>query len=378
MKHTEIGKVLSAALLMALIISLPTPVPAFADDIPAADDGVIYIEYGNLRELLMEGSQDLKDSTDTYYTNLENYQDMIAVLSEEQDNMKFRAEQYKDNDAARDSYNNYRQNASVLGSAISRLERQVASSTSTSGFLSTEKTIDSYEMSAQALMNSYNQMLASYNTQEKATEAAQELYNTAVLRLQSGSGTQAELEEAQNSLLAAKNQLESYRIQVQSLKESLLTMLGIDTNASVVIGTIPDPDIEAILSIDLSEDMEKAVGNNSQVQSARHTNAYTETERNTKERNETIAEGNVRTDLTDSYEQLMATYLQYQSACEAYTAAQMEYDALQRRRQAGLLTDSEYLNGEVSWLQAQATKQTATMNLSHAYDSYEWEVKGVG
>ncbi len=371
MRSGFIGNFFSV-MLAAAFLFCNTAVPVLADD------EVVYIGYDNLRELLMEGNQSLKDSTDTYYTNLQNYQDMIAVLSEEQDNMKFKQKQYEDREDAQESYNNYRQNAANLGSAISRLERQLTRATSTSGFLSTEKTIDSYEMSAQTLMNSYNQMLANYNTQVRTTEAAEAMAETAQLRYQSGAGTQAELDEAQASLLAAQNQLESYRIQVQSLKNSLLSMLGIDTDTPVIIGTIPDPDIDAILSIDLESDLEKAVGNNSQVQNARHTNAYTATQKDEKERNETIAEGTVRTDLTDSYEQLMATYLQYQAACESYTASQMDYDALLRKRQAGMLTDAEYLSGEASWLQAQAGMETARMNLSHAYDSYEWEVKGVG
>lgn len=363
------GKKLAAILTAACCLASLFVFPSFAED-----EEAVTIEYENLRELLLEGNQSLKDSTDTYFTNLENYQSLIAAMTDERDFMKLKAKQYEDDD---ETSSQYSQNAANLTNSISQLTKQLGRATSTSGFLSTDKTIDSYVMSAQTIMNSYNQMLLNYNAEVKTAAAAEATYHTAMLQYSSGAATEADLNNALNSMIQEQNQLESYRIQVESLKNSLLTMLGIDAGTEVVIGTIPDPDIEAIESIDLAADLEKAVGNNSSVQSARHTNAYTASDRSTKAHNEAVAEGTVRADLTDSYEQLMAELKEYEAACDAYTAAKISYESLQRKKSAGMLTEAEYLTGEAEWLQAVASRETAAMDLSQAYDSYQWEVKGV-
>ncbi len=361
-------KNLAAIVVVACCLTSLFVFPSFAEE------EAVTIEYENLRELLLAGNQSLKDSTDTYYTNIENYQNLIAAMTDERDFMKLKAKQYEDDD---ETSSQYSQNAANLTSSISQLTKQLGRATSTSGFLSTDKTIDSYVMSAQTVMNSYNQMLLNYNAEVKTAAAAEATYHTAMLQYSSGAATEADLNNALNSMIQEQNQLESYRIQVESLKNSLLTMLGIDTGTEVVIGTIPDPDIEAIESIDLATDLEKAVGNDSSVQSARHTNAYTASDRSTKAHNEAVAEGTVRADLTDSYEQLMASLKEYEAACDAYTAAQITYESLQRQKSAGMLTEAEYLTGEAEWLTAVANKETAAMDLSQAYDSYQWEVKGV-
>ena len=48
------------------------------------------------------------------------------------------------------------------------------------------------------------------------------------------------------------------------------------------------------------------------------------------------------------------------------------------KKQAGLLKQSEYLQGEAEYLAAEAAMETASMNLVQAYESYCWEVKGIG
>lgn len=45
-----------------------------------------------------------------------------------------------------------------------------------------------------------------------------------------------------------------------------------------MIGTVPEPDLADIDAIDFETDRQKAIGNNSSVQSARHANAGTTSE----------------------------------------------------------------------------------------------------
>ena len=175
-----------------------------------------------------------------------------------------------------------------------------------------------------------------------------------------------------------QNLLRSYEQQMASLRFSLLSMLGLEDNGQVTIGTIPEPDLAAIDAIDFQTDLQKAIGNSASVQSARHANAGTTAQIQEKFKTVAQAEGSAQADITASYEQLMAQKLTYQAAQEAYQGKLLEYQSLQRKRQAGMVGEADYLQGEADYLEALAAKETASMSLYQAYESYRWEVKGVG
>ncbi|MBS1459484.1 MAG: TolC family protein, partial [Clostridium sp.] len=76
--------------------------------------------------------------------------------------------------------------------------------------------------------------------------------------------------------------------------------------------------------------------------------------------------------------ELKARLLQYQAALESYTGAELVYKSQKRRQAAGMLSNTEYLQGEADYAKSKAAKETASMNLVQAYESYCWEVKGIG
>lgn len=55
----------------------------------------------------------------------------------------------------------------------------------------------------------------------------------------------------------------------------------------------------------------------------------------------------------------------------------MIYNSLQNKQSAGMLTNTEYLEGEASYLEKQAAWESASMALRQAYENYRWEVMGV-
>lgn len=346
------------------------------EDNSASQEGAVLVEYDNLRELLMEGCQDLKDRTEDYYTNIKNYKNLIATLTDERDYMKLMKTKYEDDDAAASAQ--YSSNAANLSNSLTRLERQLELATNQSGFLSTDKTIDSYTMSAQALMNSYNQMVLNVSAKEKSAEAAEVNYRTVIEKYAAGLATQAEVDSASNSLLMQHNQLASYQQQAEDLRFDLLSMLGLADKDPVIIGTLPEFDPGVIDAIDFESDCEKAIGNSSSVQNVRHGKASTAAEISLKSSNEAEAEGTVLAGITDSYQQLLALKAEYLAAEEAYAAAEADYQLLQLKKQAGMLNTADYLTGEASYLESSARMETAKMNLYQAYENYCWEVKGVG
>lgn len=359
-------RVLAAAMAFAMAFS----VPAYGEETAAAT-----VEYDNLRQLLVEGNLDLQQANDNYYTNKENYQKMMETLREEQEYMKFMAEHYEDEDE--EAAAQYKANASILGTTASQMSKRIEALNRKSSTLSVEKNIDSYVMSAQTQMNSYNQMALNVEAKRKAVEAAQSSYEAMVVKQQTGAATADDVLTALDALDQQKNLLSSYEQQAAALRFSLLSMLGLADQEGVTIGKIPEPDLAAIDAIDFESDKLTAVNNNRSVQSARHANAGTTAEIQQKFKTEAEAVGSAEADITDSYQQLLARRAEYQAALAAYESQLLTYQSLQRRQQAGMLSEADYLQGEAAYLEALAKKETASMTLTQTYQSYLWEVKGI-
>ena len=139
-----------------------------------------------------------------------------------------------------------------------------------------------------------------------------------------------------------------------------------------------EPDLAAIGAIDFESDKNKAIGNDSNVQNQRHSKAVSTAEMNQRFRQVDEAEGTAEASITAAYQELQARLLQYQAALESYTGAELVYQSQKRRQAAGMLSNTEYLQGEADYAKSKAAKETASMNLVQAYESYCWEVKGIG
>ena len=336
---------------------------------------VIHIEYSNLRELLKQGNLSLKESIEDYEDNVNAYQEIWDTLKREQDNMEDKAEDMDDEDSQTAGV--YASNAAMLKSSASRIYSQLDTMTSEKSTRSLEKSADTFTMTAQTLMNSYNQMVQNVEYQEKRAESLQAAWEAMARKQAAGSATQAQLKEAQKSLDTARNSLESLNLQARELRQQLLTMLGLEASSQAVIGTIPEPDMAAIEAVDYESDKVRAMGNDKSVQNARHTSASSTTEINIRFKLVDEAEGTKEAAFLASYQELQARKTAYEAALTAFRSAQLSYEGLQRKQQAGLLTNTEYLEGQASYLEKKAAKETASMNLVAAYESYCWDVKGI-
>lgn len=354
-----------AAGFLAALSAMAMAFPAFAE-------GSRTVEYDNLRQLLLEGNLNLQQANDSYESSKKNYQELMEQMREEQDYMKFLAEKYEDteDEAA------YRSSAAVLGAQAARLSKQLEAMNRQTRTLSLEENTDSYTMAAQGVMGSYYQMALNVAASEKSAQAAEATYQATVKKQSAGMATAAEVSEAAGRMERERNLLASYRQQEGKLRFQLLSMLGLPDDGSVTIRAVPEPDLAAVDAINYDEDKVKAVNNNSQVQSVRHSRAGSTTEINRKSAQETEAVGNAEAEFLAVYQQLQAARLEYQAAQDAYGSARISYDSLQRKQQAGMLSQTEFLEGEAAWLEALAKRGSAAVNLKQALEDYHWTVKG--
>lgn len=355
---------LTAALIAAALCCFP---------VYGEESGAVTVAYSDLSQLVLN-NQNLQEETESYNTTVSNYQSLLESLNEERDYMKFMAEKHEDDEEAQKTY---KENASILSNTISQINKRLNLQYKKSRTQSVEEAIDSYTLMAQTLMNTYNQMALNVTVKEKTVQAAEAAWQAMVKKQTSGMATAAEVMAASDTLAQERNLLTSYRQQADRARFSLLSALGIEDNGQVIIGSIPGPDLEAIDGIDFEADSQTAVNNNAAVQNARHTGAGTYTEQAIKSAAETEAEGNARAGIQAAYENIGSARLSYQAAMDSFESASLIYQSLQRKNQAGMLTQTEYLEGEATYLQALADKETASMSLYQAWEAYRWEVKGV-
>lgn len=346
------------------------------DSLDAADQtdtSVTCVDYNNL-EQLVQNNRNLKNALDNYTSNKETYENMLKTLEDERDYMKFMQEKYEDDAEAKATY---KMNASMLNMSISQITKQLESQESKTQTTSRQKTIDSYVLTAQSLMRTYNQMNTKAQAEEKNYQAAQSSYQAALKKQSAGMATAADVMAASDTMQSAKNRYESYRQQASNARFNLLSALGLDTSVGIAIGSVPLPDLAAIEAVDFNSDMEQAVGNSSSVQNARHQSAGTATEISVKSDQESQAEGTVRSRMQSLYDQLKAARLQYEGAEDAYQSASITYASLQKKQQAGMLSQNDYLQGVADYYSALDAKETAVVNLNQAWETYNWTVKGV-
>ena len=337
------------------------------------DTSVTCVDYNNL-EQLVQNNRNLKNALDNYTSNKETYENMLKTLKDERDYMKFMQEKYEDDAEAKATY---KMNASMLNMSISQITKQLESQESKTQTTSRQKTIDSYVLTAQSLMRTYNQMNTKAQAEEKNYQAAQSSYQAALKKQSAGMATAADVMAASDTMQSAKNRYESYRQQASNARFNLLSALGLDTSVGIAIGSVPLPDLAAIEAVDFNSDMEQAIGNSSSVQNARHQSAGTATEISVKSDQESQAEGTVRSRMQSLYDQLKAAKLQYDGAEAAYQSASITYASLQKKQQAGMLGQSDYLQGVADYYSALDAKETAVVNRNQAWETYNWTVKGV-
>ena len=337
------------------------------------DASVISVDYNNL-EQLVQNNRNLKNALDNYTSNKETYESMLKTLEDERDYMKFMQEKYEDDAETKATY---KMNASMLNMSISQITKQLESQESKTQTTSRQKTIDSYVLTAQSLMRTYNQMNTKAQAEEKNYQAAQSSYQAAMKKQSAGMATAADVMAASDTMQSAKNRYESYRQQAANARFNLLSALGLDTSADITIGSVPLPDLSAIDAVDFNTDVEQAIGNSASVQNTRHQSAGTATEISVKSNQESQDEGTVRSQMQSLYDQLKAARLQYEGAEDAYQSASITYASLQKKQQAGMLSQNDYLQGVADYYSALDAKETAVVNLNQAWETYNWTVKGV-
>ena len=361
-----------ARIIYAVIIAaFMTAAGVFGMSASAA--AVTEVRYETLRELVAENNSSVKNSS--YFDTVEELEQQLAVLRQECEDMVAMAKIYSDSEEASE----YRSSASNFNSAIKQLEKQLDRQTGSNA--SINDTIESITFSAKTVMVNYLLMERAAEAALKQYEVSELKYSAAQNKYSAGMFTEADVSEAHAAMLDAETDYQNYKQQSSSLRRDLFDLLGLNDDGSVVIIEPSEPDASSvnafIEAIDFSADLDQAVNNDAAVQSARHTASSSTADMELKEVSEKEAVGNASADYNETLTLLHTRYEEYTGAVSAMAAAENTYQSMLRKRNAGMLTDADFLSAEADYILAEKEHLSACMNLTLACDSYLLMLEGI-
>ena len=257
---------------------------------------------------------------------------------------------------------------------------------------SSEKQIDrqanSLILNVEMMLNQYQQLLSQRTIAAKGVElatAAKQLQDTMQAQ---GMAVDADVLSAASSLSTSQSQLNQLDAGIEQIRKMLCSFTGYDEAANPVFGEVPSADPSYIATVNVTEDKEKAVNNNYNLISLRSQTgggmtdlqirtSKTTTQTANKLRNVEYSEENVRSNIQALYDEMEEKNASYTVAKTAYESGQIAWQAAQIQKANGMLSNIQYMQQELAWLQAQSGYKCADLALQQALQNYKWAVAGV-
>ncbi len=257
---------------------------------------------------------------------------------------------------------------------------------------SSEKQIDrqanSLILNVEMMLNQYQQLLSQRTIAAKGVElatAANQLQDTMQAQ---GMAVDADVLSAAASLSTSQSQLNQLDAGIEQIRKMLCSFTGYDEAANPVFGEVPSADPSYIATVNVTEDKEKAVNNNYNLISLRSQTgggmtdlqirtSKTTTQTANKLRNVEYSEENVRSNIQALYDEMEEKNASYTAAKTAYESGQIAWQAAQIQKANGMLSNIQYMQQELAWLQAQSGYKCADLALQQALQNYKWAVAGV-
>ena len=256
---------------------------------------------------------------------------------------------------------------------------------------SSEKQIDrqanSLILNVEMMLNQYQQLQSQRTIAAKGVElatAAKQLQNTMQAQ---GMAVDADVLSAAASLSSGQSQLNTLDAGIEQICKMLCSFTGYDEASNPVFGEVPAADPSYIATVNVAEDKEKAVNNNYELISLRGqtgggmTDLQIRTSKTTtqianKLRNVEYSEENVRSNIQALYDAMEEKNSSYSAAKTAYESGQIAWQAAQVQKANGMLSNIQYMQQELAWLQAQSGYKCADLALQQAIQNYKWAVAG--
>ena len=232
---------------------------------------------------------------------------------------------------------------------------------------------------AQGLMITYWTQYYNLDGQKARIEQAKLSYQSEQNRLAAGMSTQSRVLSAKESVSNAEAALVTAESNLASTKESLCLMLGWGYGADVEIAELAEPDQSKIAAIDVSADIQTALGNSYayRLTKTQLTNARTDSVKEKLSETEKNQKETISNSVKSAYDSLLLAQSGYEQAQSALALQEVSMKSADAKLAAGTITKNTYENQKVSYTTAQVTAQTQKLSLLQAMNDYDWAVNGL-
>ncbi len=240
-----------------------------------------------------------------------------------------------------------------------------------------DQTLYSLTAAVQKMFIGYNQALSSRELCAAAEELAQAAVRSAQTQRDVGMATDNDVLSAQQSLLSAQNQTLSLDNTLLSLRQNLYVMTGWTYDASAAIGTVPAPDLTKIDAMNPAADITEALDNSYSLKTLDDTLKSSKSGYSTKEKVRKEAKEEIKTQLEELYQTVLADRAAYEASFTTLEAARLTEESGRRQYELGMIGQLQYLQTKMAYLQQKVSADNASMALTQAILDYEWAVRGI-
>lgn len=386
-------KILPMALAAAILgtsITAGFPVQAWAGAGPLGDrvnsgyddatwakltDNVI--EYDEVPNLIHEFNTTMR----TQWDNLdETRQDLANNLEELQSARRKASDRI---DSAKDDANlsaviNSTIQKTVLSAVIKAMSSAAVNPLSKSNLIQLQKVEKQITMYAQSAIISYDSLCKQRAVLAHMKELYDRQYDLAVKQQELGMATATDVLTAQKNQLTAQSNIETIDSVLSQILPKICTMTGWPADATPEIASIPSVDVSKISEMNLEEDTKKAIGNNTQLQQLRRSasaNTYAGDSARLAAINESDEKMTIK--MKELYSDVQAKLAAYEAAKDGFEAAKKSADSYAKMKELGMMSETQYLGGMLSYYSKEASYENADTALRQAIETYGWAVTGL-
>lgn len=400
MKKNHLSSMTAAT--MAFLLAASAPFQAFAEE--ANPDSSYSVDQERLTDNQLDYDE-IGARVKEYYGPIKSAYNMVRGMTEDQGQIAVNERTMADDlisqaRAAEDLAKDQTGMDQMINKATAKALRKTANQMRTmannmdrslSRKNSSEKQIDrqanSLILNVEMMLNQYQQLQSQRTIAAKGVElatAAKQLQNTMQAQ---GMAVDADVLSAAASLSSGQSQLNTLDAGIEQIRKMLCSFTGYDEASNPVFGEVPAADPSYIATVNVAEDKEKAVNNNYELISLRGqtgggmTDLQIRTSKTTtqianKLRNVEYSEENVRSNIQALYDAMEEKNSSYSAAKTAYESGQISWQAAQVQKANGMLSNIQYMQQELVWLQAQSGYKCADLALQQAIQNYKWAVAG--
>lgn len=335
------------------------------------------IEYDELGSLIHAGNSSVQEYARSREKSQEEYEEIREALRTAQGDAEWERDKAEE-EGDTETYIEQVSNRAIYQSAIRSYNEMIDnldSYTANKSRMTLEKQLTN---SAQNLMISYQALINEQEYTEKMAELYRLQYENAQTSLSAGLGTEQDVMGAYTGLLQAETSLESLKENLASVYERLCLILGMEDDGSAVVAQVPPADLSRLETLDPLQDEKLAVSNHSEIAAARDVSSGGTTSGGAKKlRTISELENQVAISFKGVYQDVVNAVTAYEAALAGYQSAEMIWKNAQSQYALGMISQAEYLQEQINYLQKEAALNTADLSLFQALETYDWAKAGI-